>query len=112
MSYLSHEEKIKIEQDWKELGWFTTGSITNMHKPTMPVTHYIMEIILAGLRVENYARSSAIGVKLCSEKYAEIASEQEQKMSFWFSDTCDTYYSKDKDNIAVKATSNEQKRMR
>ena len=79
----------------------------NQHLPNMMVTHYIMQNILGSLRVENFARSSGISAKLCSEKYTKIASEQEEKMSFLFWMNCGSYYSKDKDGNCFQTEEDE-----
>ena len=62
--YLSQEEQAKVEQNGKELGWFTHDmGMTNGH-PNKTLTIYIKQIIIAKLRFEYYARSNALGAKL------------------------------------------------
>ena len=77
---LQHEEEYNFEQDRKELGWFSPNCAANHHLPSMMVTHYIRQIILTKLHVNNYGKSNTIFAELCTQKYAEIASEQEDKM--------------------------------
>ena len=68
---------------------------------------FIRQIIAAKLRIENYARCSAIVAKLCAEKYAVIASEQKEKMIYWFWNPCGRYYSKDKDGNCYQTQEDE-----